>query len=216
MMGLSPAISDKDDFESGVLDYLRGHPDFFARHPELLSALHLGHDSGPAVSLVERQVRTLREQNDDYRRRIAELIEVAQQNEGLQQRLHRLSMALLEVLCTPADPERLRHRLRIEFEVESVELRLFPDNDPGDYRELVSGPPRCGRLAGEQLRLVFGILAERIRSCALVPLNGAGFCGLLAFGSEDEHRFQPGLGTDYLLRLGELVTKALEVAPIVA
>jgi uncharacterized protein len=214
---VEPAATEADDLEPRLVAYLRAHPDFFQRHPELLGGLHLSHDSGDAVSLVERQVRTLREQNEEYRRRIGGLIQVAQQNEEVEQRLHRLTLGLLEGLSAPVDPVALRSRLQQEFELEVVELRLFPDHDPGDYQDLLAErQPRCGRLGNEPLRLLFGPQATEIRSSALVPLFGVQLCGLLAFGSRDEHRYQPGLGTDYLARLGELVTKALEVAPLPA
>ncbi len=217
MMSVRQAAEPLDDFEPEVAAYLKANPHFFEAHPDLLTALHFSHETGSAVSLVERQVRTLREQNEEYRHRIADLIRVAQQNEGVEQRLHRLTMSLLDGLAAPADPIALQQRLGEEFQVERVELRLFPDNDPGELRELTDATePRCGRLGAGHLRLLFGAEAQNIRSSALVPLKGGRFCGLLAFGSRDEHRFQPGLGTDYLARLGELVTKALEVAPLLA
>ena len=38
--------------ETSVIDYLRNDPDFFKRHPGLLTELNLPHESGNTVSLV--------------------------------------------------------------------------------------------------------------------------------------------------------------------
>jgi len=50
-----------------VADYLRENPDFFVDQDELLRGLTLPHDSGRAISLVERQVHLFREQRDTLR-----------------------------------------------------------------------------------------------------------------------------------------------------
>ena len=66
-----------------VSDYLREHPDFFNQHPHVLGELKISHVGDGAVSLVERQVATLRERNAELRRRLDNLMSVAEQNEAL-------------------------------------------------------------------------------------------------------------------------------------
>jgi uncharacterized protein len=66
-----------------VIDYLRQHPDFFVQQEDLLCDLTLRHDSGPAVSLLERQVSVLRERNMQMRRRLAAMVEIARENDTL-------------------------------------------------------------------------------------------------------------------------------------
>ncbi|MGB5292560.1 MAG: DUF484 family protein, partial [Lysobacterales bacterium] len=50
--------------EEVVSKYLRQNPDFLEKQPALLKHLELSHASGPAVSLIERQVQYLRQQNE--------------------------------------------------------------------------------------------------------------------------------------------------------
>jgi hypothetical protein len=50
-----------------VAQYLRDNPDFFVEQSDLLCDLTLPHDSGRAISLVERQVHLFREQRDTLR-----------------------------------------------------------------------------------------------------------------------------------------------------
>ena len=51
-----------------VADYLRNNPDFFIDQDELLRSLTLPHDSGRAISLVERQVHRQRVAGSGARR----------------------------------------------------------------------------------------------------------------------------------------------------
>jgi uncharacterized protein YigA (DUF484 family) len=66
-----------------VVEYLRNHPDFFVDQDELLRSLTLPHDSGQAISLVERQVHLFREQRDTLRREMVELVSIARHNDRL-------------------------------------------------------------------------------------------------------------------------------------
>ena len=45
--------------EQAIVRYLRAHPDFFNRHPELVETLRIPHLCHPAVSLLEHQVLLL-------------------------------------------------------------------------------------------------------------------------------------------------------------
>ena len=51
---------EKTSLEKVVRSYLLKHPDFFDKNPEVLEAIELNHESGAAVSLIERQVEQLR------------------------------------------------------------------------------------------------------------------------------------------------------------
>jgi uncharacterized protein YigA (DUF484 family) len=46
-------------------------------------------------------------------------------------------------------------------------------------------------------------------SVALVPLGDKGALGLLALGSADRDRFHPGMSTEFLARLADLISDAL-------
>ena len=48
--------------ELELISLLRENPDILQRHPELLAVLEIPHQSGQAISLIERQVAVLRQQ----------------------------------------------------------------------------------------------------------------------------------------------------------
>ncbi len=77
---------------------------------------------------------------------------------------------------------------------------------------LATGKPRCGQVRDTQRDFLFGPEAASIGSVALVPLGEAGAMGLLALGSAERERFHPGMSTEFLKRMGELITDALSSA----
>jgi uncharacterized protein YigA (DUF484 family) len=220
------------DAEETVVDHLRDNPEFFDRHPELLENLVIPHSCGGAVSLVEYQVSVLRDQVHDLRRRMQSLVNNARDNENLSQRLHRLTLALME--CNSLDDvfTTLYQALRDDFKAEFAVIRLLAtpnakgDDGLGEFlgndteaRELfsqvlASGRPVCGRVKPELLSFLFPEQIGEVQSSALLSLGRMERCGVLAIGSRDAQRFHPGMGTIFLRQLGDIVSHVL--APHIA
>ena len=76
-----------------------------------------------------------------------------------------------------------------------------------------SGKPRCGQARDSQREFLFGSDAKDIGSVALVPLGEKGSLGLLALGSTDRDRFHPGMSTEFLARMAELIADSLAASP---
>jgi uncharacterized protein len=56
---------------------------------------------------------------------------------------------------------------------------------------------------------LFGANTIEIASAALVPLGHNASAGLLAIGSPDSERFHPTMSTEFLARIGNLVSEAI-------
>lgn len=222
-----PAPSGADALEAGlgstVAAYLRTHPDFFERNPEVLADLRVGHESGGAVSLIEHQVNVLRRQLETERSRLSHLIARAREYESLSKRLHGLVLALIPAADLEQLSAALEGALSREFSAEAVTLRLFPIDPaaPGPMdpliRELLDFLDRehalCGPLGEDRSRTLFGDLGAEVRCAALIPIRAAGCAGVLAIGAADPDRFKPDMGTDLLDRLGEIVSAKLAALP---
>ena len=228
----TPQVRDSADSTSGdapIAEYLRQNPDFFVRHDSLLAGLKLPHArSGATVSLVERQVEVLREKSQTLESKLTELVAVARANEQLVDKIHGFTRRLLGAASRQEAIARIEQSLREDFEVFSSVLVLFgggvmgisadrfvscvESKDPGlaGFESLFSsGKPRCGQVRDSQRDFLFGADSAGISSVALVPLGGKEPFGLLALGSPDRDRFNPGMSTEFLARLGELVGDAL-------
>lgn len=211
--------------EDAVAAYLEANPAFFERHPDLVARLTVPHESGRAVSLIERQVGVLRDQLETERRRLAHLIARARDFETLSGRLHDLSLQLIAAHDLDRIQTILSEALRQEFNAEAVTLKLFPlepDTDDASepdaavsaFLEFVDREHAlCGHLDAERNGVLFGEHREVIHSAALIPIRADKRSGVLAIGSSDPERFGPEMGTDLLDRLGEIVSQKLRVLP---
>jgi hypothetical protein len=95
-------------------------------------------------------------------------------------------------------------------------VRSVPADDPNlkSFESLfASGKPRCGQARDSQREFLFGPEGLELGSVALVPLGDKGALGLLALGSPDRDRFHPGMSTEFLSRLAELMADTLRRAP---
>jgi uncharacterized protein YigA (DUF484 family) len=207
--------------DAQVAAWLQEHPDFFADHPALLETLHL-RDGRPGItSLIERQVRVLRERQQETEERLAQWVAHARDNEAMVMRLHRLACALLSADHLDAVLSLTQETLREERGAAWIAIRLLiPGVDPlhqlapADlelFRDLFAkGQPRCGRVAQDWLIALFPAVGHGIASVALMPLQfGNQPIGVLALGSPSLERFQPNMGTYFIIHLGELLTEAI-------
>ena len=217
--------------DTNVAEYLQTYPDFFERNSPLLAKLRLPHlrDVGATVSLVERQVEVLRERNQSLERKLKELVDVARANDQLADRIHRLSQRLIRAHTLPDTVNAVETSLREDFEAMHSVLVVFLEQaqtpegtsrflrkaDPADadiksFESLLhSGKPRCGQVRDAQRDYLFGKDSVEIGSVALTPLGPKGELGILAIGASDSERFHPAMSTEFLSRIGELVTYAL-------
>jgi uncharacterized protein YigA (DUF484 family) len=211
-----------DEHEEQIADYLIRHPDFFDRHPDALAAIDIPHPTGDAVSLIERQVRTLRDQSARYRRQLENLVTVARENDSLAKRLHRLTLALIETHSFDEVLNTLQDELRDQFKADAVEMKLFATeqldahaHEPGPalFRDFLQrARPNCGQLDRNKLEYLFGPQAGETGSAALIPLAAPPLAGVLAIGSRDPDRFHEGKSVDFLQRLAEVVSAKLQSA----
>ena len=95
-------ISQEPLEEQVIADYLRKHPEFFSAHTGLLADIQIPHHTEGAVSLIERQVSVLREQQQETQRQLHALVQVARDNDRLNEQMQRLALALLEAADLPS------------------------------------------------------------------------------------------------------------------
>src|SRR5690554_235890 len=112
-----------------VADYLRDNPDFFVDQDELLRTLTLPHDSGRAISLVERQVHLFREQRDTLRRELVELVSIARHNDRLFEKSKRLLLQVIEARNLTDMAAAIDDSIRGDFGLDAASVLLFSNAD---------------------------------------------------------------------------------------
>ncbi len=213
--------------ESSVMGYLKNNPEILERHPEIVSQITFPHESGAAVSLVERQIKVLRDENYSLKNQLSELVHIARENEELSQRFHRLSLELMTgehlhdiIAMTHDQVETFFYTDYVGFcfhdnfasQLKGLEKNIL-DKDSKHAskirnwmhdRKPVFGPFDPG------LRKLLLDNQGQLASCALIPLYHAHDMGLLILGSKSKDRFVDGMGTVFLTQLGELISSKLK------
>nr|WP_298146600.1 DUF484 family protein [uncultured Pseudomonas sp.] len=206
-----------------VAAYLRLHPEFFIDHDELIPELRIPHQRGDTVSLVERQVKLLRERNIEMRHRLSQLMDVARDNDRLFDKTRRLVLDLLDATSLEEVVSAVEDSLRREFQVPFVGLILFSDAPLPVGRSvssaeahqavgglLAGGKTICGVLREHELKFLFGEEAgAQVGSAAVVALTYQGLHGVLAIGSADPQHYKSSLGTLFLGYIAEVLARVL-------
>jgi uncharacterized protein YigA (DUF484 family) len=235
-------LATKENEEDAIATYLQHNPDFFERHQALLTRLRVPHArGGSTISLVERQIEVLRERHAALEGKLAELVSVARANDAIADKLHRFTRRLLRAGSRAEAVGRIEASLREDFDAFHGVLVLigqYPDLSPQRFVRIVaredaglksfdtlfaSGKPRCGQVRDTQREFLFGQDSNEIGSVALVPLLQSGEAGgppgtaaplgVLALGSADRDRFHPGMSTEFLARMADLIADSLGAGP---
>ncbi len=210
--------------EHDIAEFLANTPGFFERHAELLAAIQLRSPHGArAVSLQERQMEMMRDKARALEGKIIEMLRHGQENVAIADRLHRWTRALMLTRDTAQLPEVLLEQLRHEFLIPQAGLRLW------DVAEEFEALPEAGSVGADAISFArslslpycganAGFEAVRwledpggVASMAMVPLrrgNGDTF-GLLVLASPDPTRYTADMGTEFLMRIGEIASAAL-------
>jgi uncharacterized protein YigA (DUF484 family) len=218
---------DKTSLKEVVATYLRKNPDFLEEFPDILEVLQLNHNSGVAVSLIERQIEQLRQKNEELTRQMNNLVHVASENEQLMKRMHQLTLELMPISSRKDFFTHLGNSLLNDFKADILQIFLFDQEiaaEAGeDVKHILEEDPAmeqfrahldkdqavCGRLGESKLEFLFGSKARWVQSAALFPLGEKGENGMMAIGSSDAARFYPGMGTLFLDLLANVISSSL-------
>ncbi len=206
-----------------VAAYLEANPEFFVGRDELLGELHVPHETGAAVSLVERQIRLLRERNLDLRTRLSQLMDVARDNDRLFDKTRRLVLDLLDAQSVEEVVGLVEDSLRHEFKVPFVSLTLFGEHASpvgrwvraSEAHQAIGGllarnKTLCGVLRSHELAFLFGEEQQQlIGSAAVAALDHQGLHGVLAIGSPDPQHYKSSLGTLFLGHIADVLARLL-------
>ena len=218
---------ETQDEEARVIRYLQDNPAILMNYPQIFSALSIPHQTGGATSLVERQLKLLREENKQLRSKIDELVGIARDNEELNRRFHRLALELMNADQLHDVLAMVQDQVQTFFYTDFVCFRFLPSVREssnildGLYLSADSGiverikpwiearQPICGQNDETVNRQLFGE-DMRIASSAFIPLYHTHDLGLLCLGSISAERFSASMGTIFLQHLGELVSNRLK------
>jgi len=208
-----------------VRAYLIEHPDFFNENFDLLERLALPHQSGGAISLVERQVGVLRERNQEMRGSLNELMTIAGENDRLFTKTRRLTLELLSATSLANLIEKLYDSLGMDFRLEFYSLTFLDDAASSEgtlanhiareqlhgqvARAVDSGQPVIGPLRADEMGLLFGASGEQVGSAAVLAIGRDKPRAILAVGDSDINYYQSDMGTLFIAHIGDMLERLL-------
>ena len=208
--------------EDQVVGYLRRNPDFFARQDDLLAEISLPHDSGSAISLLERQVNILRARGTEARQKLNNLLENARNNDQLFDTTQNLVLALLRAADATEVAEIAQNQLSNHANVDACELIMVKQEGldvaptvrtqsserlKTEFEDIFRlKRTHCGSLDQKTIDQLFHNDAASIRSTALCPVISNGeVLAILALGNQREDTFSANLDTLFLDFIGRVV-----------
>ena len=222
--------------EDDIAHFLANTPEFFERHAEVLASVQIASVHGQrAVSLQERQAEMLREKIKGLEQRVMEMVRNSHENEAIAAKVHAWGCELQRVQ-SPADlPQAVVQGIERHFDVPQTAIRVwdvaadhvghgFAQGAGEDVRTFASSltMPFCGpNLGFEPAGWLPRVAVEEgdstaAQSLALLPLregpidSATPAFGLLVLGSPDAQRFDATMGTEFLSRMAELASAALQ------
>lgn len=211
--------------EQLVRDYLGQHPDFFEQNPDVFEAINISHDSGKAISLVERQVIQIRERNKDLSGQIDQILSTAQENEVLMKKTKRLVLNLIKANDLNSLIKALNVSLKSDFSTEFFSLTLIDNGSissktsaniisKNDAEEnigtlITAKKAVCGVRSDKEIALLFGKQADNIGSIIALPLKNTDTFGFLALGHSDSEFYSDKIGTVFIDYIGDLLNELI-------
>ncbi len=215
------SVEEQQLSSTQVESYLQEHPEFFHDHVGLLENLSIPHPSGNAVSLISKQLELFRSRHHELENQLTALIDIARENDTSFNRMHELTLALMEAKsiedvianldkvfteCFLTDFSAIRV---IKDNVDSPVSNFFVRNDDKNLqhfdKELSTNQPQCGKPTLAQARFLFGDVATEVKSCAIIPMVFTRLDGLIAIGSRDDTRFHYSMGNLFLTQMSEVI-----------
>lgn len=207
---------------SDVESFLQDNPDFFNDHLGLLEKISIPHPSGNAISLVSKQLELFRNRHHEMENELNVLIDIAKNNDDSANKMHELTLAVLEADTLDAAIANLDEVLKecfltdffaikiiSEEEVETAIADIFVKAESEGLahfvKELTSNHSTCGRPTLAQAEFLFGSNALEVQSCAIIPMAFLEIEGIIAIGSRNADRFSRDMGRLFLMQMSEIV-----------
>ena len=172
--------------------YLLKNTDFFLTRESIVSELNFKHAPGKAESLLERQVRKLRNEQKELLNKLSIFLSNASENEELFTK----SKALIIKLVTAEDEDTLVElmltSLKEIFSVDAAHLKFFTNSQMNSLEENTGmsfsvGETKYGSFANDKIKILFG--DDSIKSVVMSVFKNKDRIGLLLIGSKDKTRY---------------------------
>ena len=207
-----------------VADYLILNPNFFKENPEVLNSIEIVHESGAAVSLIQRQVELLRTDYNSTTDRLMELLANAKNNDDIFILTKKLILDLIEARNIEEITFTVEERFKKDFGADKSRLIFFTESNKNIPKCRIKNPAEsvdiladlmkpselfCGEVNQEITKFIFNE-ETTIKEVALIPLTTNSLKGMIALGSAQQGKYTENKDTLFLEFVSEVVSKLIE------
>tara|TARA_B100000902_G_scaffold388342_1_gene433782 strand:+ start:1018 stop:1638 length:621 start_codon:yes stop_codon:yes gene_type:complete len=199
---------DSKEVELFLLDNL----DFFETRESLVSELKFKHSSSSASSLLERQIKKLREDHQKLMDLLSSFITTASINEDLFNKSKDLTLKILASSSKKEIIKIVESSFKDDFKVDRCLLKFYKNKDIDEMENstdmsLHKGAIHCGSYSSEKMNILFG--DKKIESMAVSVIVANDQIGLLKLGSYDRTKYLGDEDTTFIQYIRDIIETKL-------
>jgi len=193
--------------------YLLENTDFFLIRESLVSELSFKHDSDGATSLLEMQIRKLRDEQSRLNDMLSGFLSTGKENEELFFKSKGLTLALITAKDFAAVKKLVEEFFTKNFKVDSCILEVLSDSQlKALENETKMGMNKnaihMGPLSKEKMTAFFE--TDLIKSAVISVMKFENNFGLLKIGSNDPTKYLGDGDTAFIEYIRDIIIKVLE------
>ena len=193
--------------------YLLKNTDFFLTRESLVSELSFKHGSDGATSLLEMQIRKLRDEQSRLNDMLSGFLSTGKENEELFFKSKDLTLALITAKDFAAVKKLVEEFFIKNFKVDSCILEILSDSQLKDLEnETKTGMNKnaihMGPLSKEKMTALFK--TDLIKSAVISVMKFENNFGLLKIGSNDPTKYLGDGDTAFIEYIRDIIIKVLE------
>ena len=197
--------------------FLLENIDFFVSRESLVSELSFKHDSGGASSLLEMQVRRLRDEQSRLMEMLTSFVSTGQDNEDLFLKSKTLTLALIKTKDIDSIIETVESFFQDIIGADTCNLVLASDHEVQELEsvtdiEMNKNSIHMGPFSQEKMSYLFQ--DEEILSCVISIFKVKNKFGLLKIGSKDQTKYLGDGDTTFIEYIRDVIASVIELKDV--
>ena len=197
--------------------FLLENIDFFVSRESLVSELSFKHDSGGASSLLEMQVRRLRDEQSRLMEMLTSFVSTGQDNEDLFLKSKTLTLALIKTKDIDSIIETVESFFQDIIGVDTCNLVLVSDQEVQELEsvtgiEMNKDSIHMGPFSQEKMSYLFQ--DEEMLSGVISIFKVKNKFGLLKIGSKDQTKYLGEGDTTFIEYIRDVIASVIELKDV--
>ena len=194
--------------------YLLKNTDFFIRHPSLLAELDIANPDQSISSLLDKQVKKLRDGQDELNKLLTRFLSRAKENEDLYIKTKNLILAMIKAKDKKDMLDKVASHFKDNFQVEFFKIDEISNNSIEKLsdeigHDLKSEKIFSGTFNINKMEALFGKLKPASAVVSAINLDKNTYL-LIKFGSNDSSKYIGDEGTSFLSFIKEVLSSLLK------